>query len=319
MTDKNLIIIASQPRSGSTLLQALLSNNDKVGTVSEPWLLLPFLGFNNTDLSKASYNSNLALSGINDFKSKIGSIGFDKDLSQFLLNQYAKVLKANETMVLDKTPRYYEILNEIIEYFPNCKIIILKRNPFAVLQSIIKTWNVKDINGLLDYKRDVLYAPFMLHEFAQKHKGNSNVRVVHYEDLVVDPELHIKTIYNWLSVEFNANVLQYAKNTKYKGGMGDPSGINKDKKPNVNSIDTWMHFSKDKYWGEFLNGYYKFLSPNFLNEYGNYSLEAHLNLEESKKFKRFFEKSSWNFKEHEVPKTKLVKNSILRRLGFRKD
>ena len=38
-----LIFLFSLPRSGSTLLQRLIASHPQVATVSEPWLVLPYL------------------------------------------------------------------------------------------------------------------------------------------------------------------------------------------------------------------------------------------------------------------------------------
>lgn len=316
MTDKNLIIIASQPRSGSTLLQALLSNNSQVGTVSEPWFLLPFLGYNKRDLHKATYNSNYAREGIEEFKNKIGSKLFNQDLSSFLLSQYQKILSQNEIFVLDKTPRYYEILDNIVEYFPNCKIIILKRHPMSVLQSIIKTWKVKNIDDLLEYKRDILNAPFILHSFCLKNNNNPNVYILNYEDLVEYPERNSKALYDWLGIKFDEQILNYSSNEKFKGSFGDPTGINISKKPNKSSIDKWESLSNDNYWESFISGYFEYLTPKFLEQYGNYTVIG--KVDKSLKFEVFLQKSKWSFKEFEVPKIKLLKFSILRRLRLLK-
>ena len=318
MNTNNLIIIASQPRSGSTLLQALLSNNDKVGTVSEPWLLLPFLSYQKRNFNSSKYNSERAVTGVGLFKSKVGQTGFDKDLSEFLLKQYAKVLKNNEIFVLDKTPRYYEILDEIVHYFPNCKIIILKRHPFSVLKSIIQTWNANTVNMLLDYKRDILNAPMILNEFLIKNEDNPNVISLRYEDLVEKPEFHINRLYNWLGIKFSINVLDYKGNDKYKGHMGDPTGVNREPKAHTNSLKNWEKLVGDKYWGNFINGYYKYFGTTFLKDYGQYHQDLNIEPLESQLFNGFLEQSNWDFIEHEVPKWRLVEKSILRRLGISK-
>ena len=50
-----------------------------------------------------------------------------------------------------------------------------------------KTWGVTNVDQLLEFKRDVLVAPKMLHEFALKNLENPNVFTLRYEDLVVNP------------------------------------------------------------------------------------------------------------------------------------
>ena len=73
MDEKKLIFIISQPRSGSTLLQSLLSNNDFVATTSEPWILIPFLSFLKGD-TKLNANFKLTKNAIIDFPSKVNPV-----------------------------------------------------------------------------------------------------------------------------------------------------------------------------------------------------------------------------------------------------
>ena len=298
------------------MLQAILSNNDVVGTVSEPWLLLPFLSFSRTDLVQAKYDGELANHGVLDFKSKVGAEGFDQDLANFLVKQYSKLLKNNETHILDKTPRYYEILPEIMHFFPNAKIIVLKRNPMAVLYSIIKTWNTESLKSLLEYKRDLLQAPFILHQFSEEQKKNPNVLTVHYESVIDNPSKEIQMIYNWLNIPFKEAYLDYGNNQKYKGLFGDPTGVEKDHLPNTNSLEKWKAIYRNPEWKELATGYADYLSKNFLGAYGDYDGIAFNN---SKLFNRFHQMSQWNFDEVKIPKIKLFQNAILRRLGMIKD
>lgn len=315
MVDKNLIIIASQPRSGSTLLQALLSNNNEVATVSEPWLLLPFLTYNRPDLINAKYSSALAASGIKDFKTKTDNKLFNEQLANFLLSQYSQTLK-NEKFVLDKTPRYYEILDEIIEYFPNAKIIVLKRNPFAVLSSIIKTWNNNNLNKLLDFKRDILQAPFLLQAFAERQKNNPNVFVVSYEEIINEPSKHIEQLYDWIGINYNSDVLNYSKNKKFIGNLGDPIGVHKNSLPNKDSLQKWHEVYYKKEWKDFFTGYSKYLSEDFLKNYGNYNdVKSGC---ETKIFNHYLERANWSVNEFDVPLRKLIRNNILRKIKILK-
>lgn len=271
MTDKNLIFIVSQPRSGSTLLQALLSNNEYIGTVSEPWLLLPYLSIENTNISNSIYNSRLAAEGIKDFYSKIGKSGYFSDLSSFLLKQYSKILKNNEKYILDKTPRYYEILNEIITIFPNAKIIILKRNPLDVLNSIIDTWIKKDIKKIYEYYRDILYAPFLIQDFVEKNNNNPNIKQLRYEDIVTKTEETIKDLYNWLGIVFKPEYLNYKNNKKYLGLMGDKKNVEKNSEVIKHNTGKWRNKLLNSTWKNFFLGYANYLQKDFLISYGNYN------------------------------------------------
>ncbi len=291
MNADNLIFIVSQPRSGSTLLQGVLSNNDYVNTVSEPWLLLPFLNIFDSSLIEAKYSHHLAITGVFDFANKAG--GKDvliEKLRDFLLGVYGPLSIGNVKYILDKTPRYYEILPHIQKVFPEAKIILLKRNPFAVLNSIIDTWgDTNTIADLYTFKRDILYAPFLIQTFLEENRSNDeHVREVFYENLVQKQEKEIEELYKWLGIPYDSSVLDYSKNDRYKGLMGDQKGIKERRKPTDESVDTWQRKFTDTYWGDFFKGYSAFLGKDFISSYGKYSTELiGKNIHETLQFQKF--------------------------------
>ena len=307
MKDFDLIFIVSQPRSGSTMLQALISNNDKVATLSEPWFLLPFLSYNNPIISNSIYNSKTSSVAINDFIEKIGVNSFKDDLSNFLLKQYSKARKNGETYVLDKTPRYYEILDELIEFFPGAKIIILKRNPFAVLYSIIKTFEKENIQKLVDFQRDLLYSPKKLHNFSKRQKNNINVRTVRYEDIVLNPDKEIKKLYKWLNLNFSQGDLNYKNNQKFKGIFGDPTGVNFKNTPDKEALNKWEAYTNNKYWDSFFKGYSNFLGSDFLEDYGYQSIPL---AGKTNTFNKFIFLTKLGIPYHKIKKLPLIKYYI---------
>lgn len=273
MQESKLIFIVSQPRSGSTLLQKLISNNDWVDTVSEPWLLLPFLSLLRSDLElvEAKFIYKLAADGIADYlKKRDIENDYKRALKSFILNLY-KVKNENQYFI-DKTPRYYEILPDIIELFPNARFIILKRNPFASLNSMLSTWarNRLEYKYLRSFYRDFLNAPFLIQEFCDKYGDKSNVKILKYEDLAQNPEKEIKLIYDWLGIPFSKNALNLTNNKKTLGIYGDdvyknePLSAVSDK-----GITTWqIELKKSKALGLFFSEYKRYLSENFLARYG---------------------------------------------------
>ncbi len=274
MEDSNLLFLVSQPRSGSTLLQSILSNNEFVNTTSEPWLLLPYLSVFNPYITTGVYNSELAKIGIEDYLSKLNINDYFKDqLKLFLLRIYQPLLKVHVKYVLDKTPRYYEILDLIVEYFPNAKVIVLKRNPFAVLNSIIQTWDVKNLKDLNAYKRDILNAPFLIQEFLYRNRDNKNIKEVYYEDIVQAPERQIPLIFNWLNIEYRDSVLNYKVNDKIKGYMGDKVGVEKFSKIAINEEEGYQSIKKSKIWEQFFFGYSQYLYKYNLKDFDRYKIE----------------------------------------------
>ena len=265
-----LIFIISQPRSGSTLLQSIVSNNQFVNTASEPWLLFHFLGYFNPHLIEAKYSNKLAYEGTKDFFEKANfQENIKEEVRNFVSNIYQKTLGQREGVkyILDKTPRYYEIVDSIRDVFPTAKIIVLKRNPLAVLNSIIDTWKVKGINHLYPYRRDVLLAPFLLQDFIKKSSSDPNVLISSYEDITNNPASESRRIYQWLGIEFNEEYLDYSKNRKFKGKYGDPVGIHQRSQP-VKRVENWLSKLENFYWKDFFVGYSDYLGSDFLQEYG---------------------------------------------------
>jgi hypothetical protein len=268
--ESKLIFIISQPRSGSTLLQKLISNNKHVDTVSEPWLLLPLLSIYKPSLIEAKYNYNVALQGFFAYLEKKGVDGvFKTDMKKMILSLYSG--GDDHLFFVDKTPRYYEIIPEILEFFPNAKFLVLKRNPFASLHSMLTTWSQDKIDYTLinAFYRDFLVAPFRIQEFCEKHGTKPNVLEVKYENIVSDPQQYVKAIYDWMNIPFDASVLDIDKNAKVKGMFGDDVYKKEPLKEIKSALsDSWRDSLADKKRKEFFGGYENFLGADFISKYG---------------------------------------------------
>lgn len=269
--EAKLIFIISQPRAGSTLTQKLLSNNSHVDTVSEPWILLPLLSIYKPQLIVAKYNYEVALQGFLDFlKKRNRELEFKEELKSLILHLYRAV--DGNAYFIDKTPRYYEILPEMIDLFGRARFIVLKRNPFASLYSMLATWS----RGRLDFERmkgfyrDFLVAPFLIQDFCDRFGSRPNVLEVAYESIISDPVRVVKSIYDWLGIPFSSDVLKIDQNEKVKGIFGDdvygrsPSGRISEEK-----ADTWKQaVLASPELTQFFSEYQSYLSVDFLNRYG---------------------------------------------------
>lgn len=270
MDESKLIFIISLPRSGSTYLQNLLSNNTQVNTCSEPWILLNFSSLIKPDLVQGTYDHKLAHSAFVDFLNKFPDAQFKERLKNMILNLYQPMSSGYE-FVIDKTPRYWEMMDEILEWFPKCKIIILKRHPIDVATSIIKTWNVKKLSNLARYQRDLLLGPKRLHEFSIKHQTNPQVYDLTYENLIDDKCKETKNLYNWLGIEYHDGILDTDSNTKYKGLYGDPF---QNELFNSESAVHRLKTSKlSRDLEEFILGYKHYLTIQFPTTYYNYEIQ----------------------------------------------
>lgn len=316
---EGLIFFVSQPRSGSTLIQKIITNNKHVQSSSEPWLLLPFVGIIKPELVHALYNQNYAYNAINEFSNRVGA-DIMAEMKGLIIRLYNKYFTDDDcTYFLDKTPRYYEILPEIFELFPKAKFIILKRNPIDVLKSMVRSWNLDTFEKLSVVSRDIIVAPKRIHEFIKGHSQSDNVWGIKYEDFIQNPIKQATEIFEWLNISVNPDdIPNFRKNEKIEGIYGDKGNAkNLDKIEKIKYNET-LFFQGEKI-ENFLNGYYHYLTEEFLNEYGyknNNTGFADNTFNEYKKFVDIKYKMDWNYQEFKDYKQikEIKQNKYYRRL-----
>lgn len=263
MKQENLIIIASQPRSGSTLLQRLIFSNSKVHTLPETWFLLDLLGSRRTDLVQAEFNNELTQKALGN---TIQTMGLEKHIDltrEYILGFYCNLLKGGEYFV-DKTPRYYEILEDIQLYLPKSHKICLVRHPLDVLDSIIRMW-VKNKSNLGHFYRDICIAPLSIMEWVQQ--GNAGNVMIRYEDVVSNQSEVITKLENFLGMRFDPENFRPSSTTTLHGAFGDKGEMQKEEQIVNRQIGEWKSRKKSKWWNYFL-GYAHFLGPEFFEYYG---------------------------------------------------
>lgn len=265
----NLIFLISQPRAGSTLLQLILSGHQDIATTSEPWIALHPLFVLREKGIEAVFDSNLYRQAVSDFlkQSGVDETFYRQKVAEFLSSFYNQAVEFQKKKIfLDKTPRYYHIINELIEIFPGAKFIILFRNPLAVLSSILKTWSKDDLTILGDYKDDLIMAPRVMADFITKYPE----RCFHlkYEDLVEKPDVVTKEICSYLGLEYSVNMLEYANRVPGDWKFGDPVGIYKASRPTLESLARWKDGFETAQKRILALSYIKTLGPSLLSDIG---------------------------------------------------
>jgi hypothetical protein len=219
------LFIFSLPRTGSTLLQRMLSAQSEIATTSEPWLLLPLVTMTQEAPNLACYSHKVAAQGILDFASKLpgGVNSFRSHLANFVRGLYAAQSDQSARYFLDKTPRYYWIINDIAELFPEAKFIFLFRDPVQVIASIVDTWANGRFTQIEQYRADIQIGVPSL-SLAAAAYANRSISV-HYEDLVAAPETHLERICTFLQIQADTSVLQRIDRAQVPGRFGDAKGI----------------------------------------------------------------------------------------------
>ncbi|MFG0381923.1 sulfotransferase [Pseudomonas sp. zbq_18] len=241
MRDDQLIFMISLPRSGSTLLQKILGGHDDIHTRSEPWLMLHPLYALKHDGIQARYNARLAAQGVQDFIADLPGEGeefYYARLRDCYLSLYAPYLQGSgKTRFLDKTPRYYEIFDELQKTFPRAKFIVLYRNPLAVLASILETWIKGNLARLREYRGDLCKGT----EFLQRDfSAYDNTHIVRYEDLLRDPESATAALFAFLELPNQPECIDYGKQPAERWKYGDPSTVYAKSRPDAQHADAWQ-------------------------------------------------------------------------------
>ena len=266
---KNLIFLIGQPRSGTTLLQRILGNHAEVHTVSEPWILLYPLYFLKHEGWDADFGADLARDAYVEFAKNLkgGNSDYISAVQQMCQYLYNRVLEGTgKKYFLDKTPRYYLVIREIIHVFPKAKVIILFRNPIAVLCSILNTWIGKNHELLYHYKKDLLDAPSLLLEAIDEYP--SRILKVYYEDLVENPEQELRSICGNLNIPFVEGILEYSKATLPRWKYGDHKTVYKYQRPDPSKANAWTESLTDPYVWKLSSEYIDMLGKKVIDKMG---------------------------------------------------
>jgi len=270
---ENLIFLISQPRAGSTLLQRMLGSHPDIHTVSEPWIMLHPLYAMRSEGHEAEYNAHAAWKGLQTFLETLpdGEKSFiegTRRMYSYLYNQASAA--SGRRYFLDKTPRYYFVIPELYRVFPKAQYIILLRNPLAVLSSIINTW-IKHSFALYSSKHDLLHAPCFL--LSGKEVLGDKAIVVHYEDLVENPENEMRRICEKLGIEFMPEMVEYGRHDIPHWHFGDQKEVYQHTQPVSQNVDKWVRAIKEPQTWRLTYDYLQLLGQETIEQMG-YSYEA---------------------------------------------
>lgn len=272
-----LIFLISQPRAGSTLLQKILANHDQIHTLPEPWIMLQAVGNSKKKLCKSRFNERWASLAVNDFLTELPggeSIYFNAigKMGAYLYN--CAMQDTDKTYFLDKTPRYYYIIPELVNIFPEAHFIILVRNPLAVLCSIVTTWIKIQENWsfLSQFRDDLIEAPEYLLEGINALSGVSH-SVVSYESIVEKPEVEIRRICNEINIDYSPDLLTYSKEEKKGFGYSEQTkAVHRSGKPQSGNSEKWIEELRDPQVWRVAKDYIKLLGSQHISNLG-YSYE----------------------------------------------
>ena len=234
---KKPIFIVGMPRSGSSLVEQIISSHKNVYGFGE---------LNNLKTSVNPYIESIFNSDLNNKLTK-------KDLIN-IRNEYLKSiepLKIKEAVFTDKMPLNFEYIGFIVKAFPEAKIIHLKRDARAVCWSIYKNYFSGKGNGWAYDMTDIVnfYRSYVKTMNTWHKMFPNQIYDVSYEKLTINQKVETKKLLEHCNLEWDENCLNFHKNTR---GVKTASSSQVRKKMYQGSSEAWKKY--EKYLQPLING-----------------------------------------------------------------
>jgi len=244
MPVKMLFVIGS-PRSGTTMLERILSSHSMIQGGPEPHLLTPLahLGYW-AKVEKAPYDHILAAESQKVFVDALPNKEQDywDACRAYCDTLYGRCLSTSgKSICLDKTPAYALILPFIAKVFPDAKYVVLTRHPLALFSSYANSFFDGDYETANNHNPILnRYVPALADFLRRPEPQHFHVR---YEALVKDPESWMRRIYDYVGVPFEKDTIDYGKSAaeeQPRKGLGDPIGVKQHSRPSTASVKKWI-------------------------------------------------------------------------------
>lgn len=236
---KNFIGLSGLPRTGSTLLSAILSQNPEIHAEGNSAVCQLMWDMQGSILE----NCNEQLAASNRLNTGI-------ELIKNIPNIYYKDITAST--VIDKCrswtlPDNMAMLNKYFEYKP--KVLVLERPLIEIVRSFVALRQANNYQGdpeegLLDTWSEPIMRSYEGVKWA-KANNNGEFLFVQYNDLINNTKSTIDTIYEFCELEsfehdFNNIVNKHPENDEVYGMLGQH-----DIRPTINKRDLDVKLSKE--------------------------------------------------------------------------
>lgn len=207
-SDLKPIFIMGLPRSGTTLIESIISSNDQINQGGE-------IGA----INKVFYKENLIIK----YDSEIlnSEFGFDKDafenLQKSILEQYNQSgINSSNGFFTDKSLENFLYIDLIYKIFPKAKFVYCKRNKSANLLGILKVF----LPGLL-WSHSISKIIRIINLYDNKLKNiisekKINLKIIELEDFSNNPNKISEDLFDFLEIKWDQKILDNFFNNKQK-------------------------------------------------------------------------------------------------------
>lgn len=239
-----IIFIGGVPRSGTTLMRAMLDAHPEVRCGQETRVIPRILQLRSHWMKSEKEKMRLEEAGIT--KEVLNSA-----ISQFCLEIIANHGAAAKYLC-NKDPLTLKMGSYVIELFPNSKFLFMVRDGRATVHSIVSrkvTITGFDLTNYRQCMQKWNQAISTMYEQC-KEIGEDRCLIVHYEQLVLQPKTSMERILNFLNIPWNDNVLHHEDFINQADGVVlskvERSSDQVIKPVNLEALTKWVgHFPDD--------------------------------------------------------------------------
>lgn len=203
--DERPVFVVGMPRSGTTLVEQVLSAHSDVAGMGE----LPVM-------RRIAVELGFGASDPDDFPRKAAALGPEdcRALAARYLKAHARA-PAKASRLIDKSPHNYEMLGLIALLFPNARIIHCRRDPMDTCVAVY-TQNFSESHA---YNRDLatLGAYYRCYEDLMDHWSANLPMTMHhhsYEGMVSDFEASARSLVDALDLDWDPECLNYSRHQR---------------------------------------------------------------------------------------------------------
>ena len=226
------IFIVGMPRSGTSLVEQILSSHSKIYGAGETEII--------DNLIKKHFYKKKNFSIYNNFFNN------DKKTINKLVSEYFDIIKKfsnSKNYVTDKLPFNFKWIGFIKLIFPNAKIIHCNRSKKDICFSIYKNYfPYRKLDFAYSFKSIIEY--YKLYENLMIHWNQISPKIIYdlqYEKLVEQPNIQIKKLLNYLELNWEDSCMNFYKNNR---AVNTASDIQVRKPIYKTSINNWKQFEK---------------------------------------------------------------------------
>ena len=215
---KRPIFIVGMPRSGTTLVEQIISSHHAVYGAGElttlPTLIGPIVK------NHITHGSSIASTTIGNKKMNIANTySLPEEAFLSIRQQYLDELSrfdVPENVITDKLPLNFQYIGFILSAFPEAKIVHLKRDARATCWSNYQCFHLKKENGF-SYNLDDLAEFYGLYLeqmdfWHQLYPGK--IYDICYEDLTTNQEEETRKLLQYCELDWDENCLNFHKNKR---------------------------------------------------------------------------------------------------------